>query len=734
MRDRRSSPLFDALPAYVRLRDGQEQRALEALMALLTDELEVVEQDIDQLFDNWFVETCEGWVLPYIADLIGARPMREIGDAGSGQLRAYVANVLQYRQAKGTAAALEQVARDVSGWPVIVVEFFQHLATSENVNHPRPGRQVVASLRRADAPQLAHRPFSRASHLPAAGSITGFSGRFNIPNLGIFVWRHGAQLLFPLISEAAGYLGGPVPALLTPDGAVRRFDPLGRDLPLVNLPDPDLTVAERVSPLNVPGQLRREPLADELDGLRDGSVKNPQWFDANPVLRIRLGGAEIEADRLHCCHLGAASDGSIRQPDAAGHVLFDPVLGRLSLHDSDKGKAAETGFTAAQPFDIGGGAYDRRASLESWWDDIFVAGEPAPWRIGVSSRVEDQTADPDQGGPVVGNLRAAIQQWNAQSVAGQRGIITILDSGTYAEPVSGANAIDLKPGCQLVIVAAGWPGRRSTDGTFRREAEGLTPALRRPHVPTRLGIKAAPGTGEVATRLVLSGLALKDIAIPAGQELQRLDVLDCTVGVDSGAFVRALWLNGQETLRLSIERSVVGQLPLGDVAAPLTIADSIIGFGPNLALGDASVIELPIGDLAIARCTVFGRIAARTIEMENSIATGRITAAHRQQGCVRFSYLPSASVVPRRYRCVSETSGGSSVTLRPSFVSDRFADPGFALLARGCPVEILEGADGNLEMGVGFRQRVPARLANLREAAREYAPFGLGCGIHFVNE
>ena len=55
MRDRRSTPLFDAVPSYLKLRDGQAQRALEALTALLTQELQVVERDVDQLYDNWFI-------------------------------------------------------------------------------------------------------------------------------------------------------------------------------------------------------------------------------------------------------------------------------------------------------------------------------------------------------------------------------------------------------------------------------------------------------------------------------------------------------------------------------------------------------------------------------------------------------------------------------------------------------------------------------------------------------
>lgn len=734
MRDRRSTPLFDALPAYMRLRDGEEQRALEALTGLLTEELQVVERDIDQLFDNWFVETCEPWVLPYLAQLVGATPMREISDERAGQLRAYVANILQYRQAKGTVAALEQVARDVSGWPVIVVEFFQHLATTTNVNHLRRGRLVVASVRRTDEPQLAHRPFSRASHLPAAGPVGGFSGRFNIPHLGLFVWRQTAHPLLPLVSEPNGYLGGPIPALLAADGSIRRFDPLGRDYPLVNQPRPDLTIAERVSPLNVPERLRREPLADELDGMRAGTIASPRWFGTNPVLRIRLDGQEVPPTKLFCCNLSTAADGSVRRPGTAGNILFDPVFGRLSLHTSDEGKVVEVGFAHPQGLDIGGGAYDRRGSLASWWSDIFVPGAPDPWCIGVSHRTEDQTDNPLQGGPVVATLRAAIARWNAESLPGMRGVIAIMDSATYPQAISAAASLTLKPGCQLVIVAGGLPADRSADGTVTRKPDGLTPASRRPNIPVRLGIKSAASSSDIPTRLVLSGLALKDISLSAGETLDQLDILDCTLGVENGAFIPAIILNGQETLRLSIERCIVGKLALPDLASTISASDSIIAFGAQLAAGTETALALPKGDLELARCTVFGQITARTIEMENCIVTGMIAVAHRQTGCVRFSYLPATSVVPRRFRCVSETSGGSSMQLRPSFVSDRFGKPGLAELTAGCAVEILEGADENMEMGVGFSQRIPARLANLRDAVREYAPFGLASGVHFVEK
>lgn len=734
MRDRISTPLFDAVPAYMRLRDGQEQRALEALMALLTQELQLVEGDIDQLFDNWFVETCEPWVLPYIAELIGAVPMREIGEDQAGQLRAYVANVLQYRQAKGTAAALEQVMRDVTGWPIIVVEFFRQLTTAENTNHLRGARPVTASVRRADEPQLAHRPFSRALHLPAAGVPSGFSGRFNIPNLGVFIWRQGAQPLFPLLSEPDGYLGGPQPSLLTPDGAVRRFDPLGRDLPLVNLPQPDVEIAERVSPLNVPERLRREVLADELDGMRDGSITSPRWFGDNPVLRVRLDGVEVPVEKLHCCHLGAGRNGSIRQPANAGHVLFDPVLGRLSLHNSDRAKSLETGFATPQGMDIGGGAYDRRASLDSWWGDFFVPGEDLPWIIGVSQRAQMQTDNPDQGGPVVESVRAAVQRWNTLAEKPRRGVIVVLDSGTYDEALTAAGAITLEAGQMLAVVAADWPREKHPDGTRPRPLEAFSPSSARPYLPTRIKIRASASDGEQPTRLVLSGLAFKDLQMDAGEALDRLDILDCTLGYHEGAFAEALRLEGTDNLALTISRSITGRIWLPGIAATLSISDSVLAYGPQPSLGKAKVLHAPQSDLELARSTVMGESLLRTIEAENAIFTGMVEVAHRQQGCVRFSYLPAASQVPRRFRCVSENSGEGGTQLRPAFVSDDFALPGFAMLSPGCSALIGEGADGDLEMGAGNSLKNPARMANLREAMREYAPFGLNSGIHFVND
>ena len=129
----RVDALYDLLPAVHRQRDEEQGGPLRQLLDVLNDELAVTADGIDQLYDDLFAETAAHWVLPYLAELIGLRGL----PSGSGTgitPRAEVANTIGYRRRKGTAAVLEQVARDVTG-PTRAVEFFELIAASQNVNH-----------------------------------------------------------------------------------------------------------------------------------------------------------------------------------------------------------------------------------------------------------------------------------------------------------------------------------------------------------------------------------------------------------------------------------------------------------------------------------------------------------------------------------------------------------------------------------------------------------------------
>src|SRR5690348_9020662 len=142
--------LYDLLPAVYRIRDLDyaEQNGttddtskdtpprmpLQALLGVIAEQVAVLEENLAQLYDDQFIETCEEWVAPYIGDLIGYRLPY---NTSSQSLRREVANTIGYRKRKGTARLLEQVVQDVTGWDAHVVEYFQRLATSQHVQSPR---------------------------------------------------------------------------------------------------------------------------------------------------------------------------------------------------------------------------------------------------------------------------------------------------------------------------------------------------------------------------------------------------------------------------------------------------------------------------------------------------------------------------------------------------------------------------------------------------------------------
>ena len=122
---------------------------------------------------------------------------------------------------------------------------------------------------------------------------------------------------------------------------------------------------------------------------------------------------------------------------------------------------------------------------------------------------------------------------------------------------------------------------------------------------------------------------------------------------------------------------------------------------------------------------------AETLLANNAVLLDKVTVQRRQEGCVRFCYLPLDSDAPRRYRCQPEDAAGAS-RVRPSFESLRYGDPAFALLTQTCAAEIVTGADDEGEMGAWHFVQAPLRLRNLRIAIDEYLRFGLEAGVFVV--
>ena len=182
--------LYNLLPALYRdSRCSNRASRCRALCAVIAEEIAVLRENLDQLYDDQFIETCAEWVAPYIGDLIGYRPLHGV-TARTVSARAEVANTIAYRRRKGTATVLEQLARDVTGWNARAVEFFQWLETSQYMNHIRLANRrdtpTCATGRRWSG---AAPPSTRWRIRSTCATSKRQKGRYNIPNVGLFLWR-----------------------------------------------------------------------------------------------------------------------------------------------------------------------------------------------------------------------------------------------------------------------------------------------------------------------------------------------------------------------------------------------------------------------------------------------------------------------------------------------------------------------------------------------------------------
>ena len=726
-----TSDLYDLLPAVYRIRDGDDG-PLEALAAVLAAEADVVDRDIQRLYDDLFIETCQPWVVPYIADLLDVRGLYAVAP-GTASQRAYVANTIGYRRRKGTLAVLEQLAFDVTGWRAKAVEFFQLLATTQYAKHIRLGN-VRPDLRQANALELLGGPFERDAHTAEVRRIPPARGRYNIPNIGLFLWRLQS---YPITRGSARQIGPAADERYT-------FNPLGLDEPLFNRPRTEAEITDLAQEIDVPAELRRRALFDELEALRQAEVENrtpvTAYFDAaHPVLEVFVratpgaGFVAVPPDEILIADLSlwqlppASKDytpaGSATSQPKTISAAVDPKLGRITFPTGTSRDAVEVDYAYGFSGDMGGGPYDRSRFL----DASFAAR--VTWQAGVG---KDVTLVPQE---IFDNLTDAINAWSSQP-DGTVGVIAVLDSRTYEENL----AIEVPEGSELLIVAADWPVR-DVLGTPTRTVGEWVPQGRRPHLKGDLAVSGtAPEASEVPGRFAVDGLLVEgELTVPAAN-LGGLRVADCTLVPSGGGLaVSSTNVSGKRNagLEVVLERTICGPVDLPAAVPELSLSDSIVD--------GAQAVSAPGATTRIQSSTLLGTCAVHTLRADNSIFVDVVTAERRQVGCVRFCFVPAnpAVRVPRRYRCqpdlalrdVVDPDARAAILARlvPSFTSTAYGDPGYGQLARACPCEIATGAEDGSEMGAFSSLKQPQRVVNLRTVVDEYLRFGLEAGVFNVT-
>ena len=709
--------LYNLLPYVYRERDARIGEPLRALCGVLQTELDRIEGDIDQLYDDWFIETCQEWLVPYIGDLLGV-PALETGNVEGISLRGYVANTLAYRRRKGTAAVVEQVARDTTGWPARAFESFLHLVVNANLDHFRTTGSTTADVRNANAMELIGGPLGPEGHTVDVRNIGTQGGRFNVGNLPIHLYRMQAhQMERANARQSAAGLGFEW-----------YIHPLGRDLQLFNRPKTEEGISGLAKEINLPVPLRKRALHAELQDI--AATEDRHYFGTDPVIRIWEDGTETAVSDITIMSLNGAS-GSWPAPPA-GTVGLDPELGRIRV--SSSATSVEVTYSQGSPADLGGGPYPRGAYVEAALGTTTVT-----WQRGVSQLLT--------GTDIVSSLTQALTDFNnhvTSEDANAVGLIVVMDNATYG---SGASwTVTVPEGSQLHVVAADWPalnGVRSV-GDYSADA-------RRPVLHGDINISVPTVLGDSTSSVHLNGFLIAGrVTVTTGGELSELRLSHCSVVTPastpqaSGLVVDA----GNECLEVVLERSILHGVQLPATVPTLQATDCILDLGDTVAVPppDHVCVEASGTAALLKGCTLMGASTFRQLSADDTLFTGTVTVSQKQEGCVRYSYVAADSVTPRRYKCLPDEAvqdltdtnaiDAEKRRLVPRFVSTVYGDdttiyPDYARLHPHGARELKVGAEHGGEMGAFAHLREEPRLTNLRNALSTYLRFGMHAGFFF---
>jgi hypothetical protein len=701
--------LYDLLPGVYQRRDAGAGHALKGLLAVMEEQRQILSDAIDQLYDDWFIETCQDWLVPYLGELVGYRLLHGYEEAlGSGTpeagrlLRAIAprrdaADTIANRRRKGTLALLEELAADVTGWPARAVEFRRLLAFAQPVRlmgtgtHARLRSGRVADMRFGDQLDRLDGPFDEIAHCVDVRRITSHCGlgRYGIDEVGLFMWRLGSYS----ITHAEAYCRDR-------DRMRFTFSILGNDTPLGVRPIAEPGPTRLADETSVPGFLRRRAFE-----------RNPgQYYGPAKSLCIWLSG-DAGAEPVPLSRIVPADLTDWRYTPVSGQVAVDPVLGRIAFPPRS---APDQGLWVSYRYlfsaDIGGGEYPRAAPPVG--AAIYLTG-------------------PGQQYPTI---TAALAQWNTDKSGPnppQEAIVELVGSTAYQEQLD----ISVDLGDRLTVRAA--PASRPVIRLLDWYAS-------RPDALLITGTGAGSGH---PPQVALDGLLITGRSVRVRGTIGRLLITDCTLvpgwSLDSDCTCEH---PGEPSLELTnttacvqIERSVLGSIRVirDEVHAEpgqLFLADSVLDATASAGFA-LSGLDDRYADvvLAMRRTTVIGRLRPHAIgTVETSIVTGLFEVARRQRGCVRFCWIAPGSRFPQHFHCEPELSGDPRRVV-PQFTSERYGTPGYAQLGRNCPAEIARGADDGAEMGAFHDLFQPQRLDNLALRLAEYTPAGCDAGIITVT-
>ncbi len=666
--------LYNLLPAYYRQKDQDEGHPLHALLHVIGEQVASVEANIEQLYDNWFIETCDDWVVPYIGELIGyERLPTMIAPNSTEQMTAYavprrdVANTIRYRRRKGTLQILELLAAAVAGWTA--------QASEEN-------NTVALKIWPLNSYRVTK---MRARCLEEIGP---YCYTFNILGLDT-----------PLYTKSQSW------AERTETG-----DTVRSAVPVHSAEDADKNNVDRM-PANWPANAANYYGADKSFAIW------AKWNDNDPEIaipaeQIILVDFDDQQPNWHQFEILSKSDavnsqkknGETRPP--RGYVMVDLKRGRILFpptqlpdEDSDVLVTYHYGFST----DIGGGEYQRHLS-QTTRARLYRVGSREPFS----------------------NLDEALQQWRLDNP--EHAVIELASSDEYV----GAIKMDLG-----VVKTKNKEKKAQTLQIRAANGVHPVLHLLNKHTsrPDHLQVSGLMGSRFTLDGILLNGRGMK---VSGDIDEVNIRHCTLVPGWELSPHGEPMWpkehsldLRGQVGY-VNITDSIIGSITVNrdevyTDPVQLHIYDSIIdATDANFAAIDAPFWPQAHAILTIKRSTFIGTVLAHAVELaENSIFTSKIVVQRRQIGCIRFCYLPKESKTPPRFECQDENNLGINDLLQAT----NYGEETYCRLHKDCPNDIKQGADDGSEMGVYHHLYEPQREENLKARLSEYLPTGYGYSI-----
>ncbi|MCD4768144.1 MAG: hypothetical protein K8R34_16785 [Methanosarcinales archaeon] len=747
--------LYDRLPEIYRIKDEEQHPPgqLKSYLALVECVFEAIHENIESLYHDLFIETCDDWVIPYIGDLLGTSHLS--GDPWT--FRADVADTIALRRRKGTLGAIELLTFNLTQWGVHCVELRERLVWNQHLNHQRPDeggkppyslpsitihsaiRGGTVTLRDPAMLSLLNTPFDPFAHIadvkkPVHGSI-----RYNLPNLAIFLWRLKAyqiKVSKPMFREVISI--GPTEF---PNAApfVVRFDihPLGEPVRLFNKqrfdPDKKPPVVTKID--ETPGPIPTARLTE------DSQAGNPEAYvtceiynhtdsplgslDISDVgLQLHLPDSVGEDWLFRGANLCAWEEG-LNPPLRNHEIAIDPVIGRIALGIGDEeGEGNALGdhllltYTYGAVGPVGAHPVSHSPLPDEWEGKPIVVN----YHIDQNGLQNELTGIQDSVSPIIIEIHdSMIHEIDIRSIELNNPLI--IRAADYQHPIIKlAQPLRFRP---TNVIGYNDEEQRQFDEIM----SSLTVRLE------GLYITRSDGWMEDENPLI------------AGTALHSLEIVNCTL--DPGGFQK---LDGtRETIHSSMklddsygldtedEKAAFNQIPeiiiLRSITGPLfidrgyilSLTSSIIDAGSGVN-DDPATAALAVsgssGDYGpethVDGITVFGGMWVESISGSGGIWVHTLNVLNDQKGCIKFSYFSGKEDrLPQNHGCVD----GTEAYLR--FTSEIFGNPAYGQLAHTTDFRIRERGPEDDAMGAFGFLKEAHKWRNIQIRYREFMPVGV---------